>query len=188
VTDITLMDVQARWGYSEIVDSNHSDLYDKQPFAPLYKDQLAAVRAKHRSGLLFEELISEDRYWLAFMCSSLRTNLMVFVTGVECFRETHLNKTIIAALVVPSMVSNLPFMSFRDYIRTPCSDPKDARNVVPSVGSYRPPADPLTVGRLDNTTILLDGYHRAASFWKFAPENASISAYVPAVLLCTREA
>ncbi len=41
---------------------------------------------------------------------------------------------------------------------------------------------PLTVGRLENNLVLLDGYHRAASFWRSAPENASISAYVPTFL------
>ena len=49
-------------------------------------------------------------------------------------------------------------------------------------GGYRPSADPLTLGRLHSGLVLLDGYHRAASFWKFAPPNAFISVYVPSIM------
>jgi hypothetical protein len=71
---------------------------------------------------------------------------MIFMAGIDRFREEQLNKTALAALIVPPMVSNFPeFMPFTQYIETPCSAPGDARNVT---GSYRPSADPLTVGRL----------------------------------------
>jgi hypothetical protein len=163
----TLTDVQARWGYSEIDNSN----YDNQP-----KDQLDALRAKRRSDVPFKDLTAEDRYWLAFMCSCVRRNLMFFMAGIDRFREEQLNKTALGALIVPPMVSNFPeFMAFTQYIETPCSAPGDARNVT---GGYRPSTEPLTVGRLYNTPILLDGYHRAASFWKFAPADASVSVYI----------
>jgi hypothetical protein len=178
VTDTALMDVQARWGYSEIVNSNFSALYDSQPF--LNKAQLEALRVKRRSGVLFKELTPQDRYWLAFLCWSLRPNLMIFMAGINRFREVHLNKTTLRALIVPPMVSNIwKFMPFEEYIETPCSAPGDARNVA---GKYHPSADPLTIGRLSSDGVLLDGYHRAASFWKFAPAKASISAYVPEFL------
>jgi hypothetical protein len=176
--DTTLMDVQARWGYSEIVNSNFSALYDAQPF--LNKDQLDALRAKRQSGVPFTDLAGEDRYWLAFMCWSIRTNLMIFMAGIDRFRDEQLSKTALAALIVPPMVSNIrEFMRFTEYIQTPCSEPGDARNVT---GGYRPSADPLTLGRLHNGLVLLDGYHRAAAFWRFAPESTSISAYVPALM------
>jgi hypothetical protein len=54
-----------------------------------------------------------------------------------------------------------------------------AANFAPTRSGHR---FPLTVGRLENNPVLLDGYHRAASFWRSAPENASISAYVPTFL------
>jgi hypothetical protein len=178
VTDTALMDVQARWGYSEIVDSkNFSALYDSHPFAPIYRGQLDALRAKRRSDVLFKDLNPQERYWLAFMCWCIRPNLMIFMTGVDRLREVHLNKTTLGTLIVPPMVSNIPkLMRFGEYIETPCSEPGDARN---ATGGYHPSADPLTIGRLSSDGVLLDGYHRAASFWKFAPANASISAYEP---------
>jgi hypothetical protein len=169
----TLMDVQARWGYSEIIDSNSSTYYDHQPF----KDQLDALRDKRRSGVPFKDLTAEDRYWLALICWSIRPNLMILMTGIDRFREQQLSKTALAALIVPPMVSNiLKFMPFAEYIETPCSAPGDARNVT---GGYRASADPLTLGRFQNSLVLLDGYHRAASFWKFALPDASVSVYVP---------
>jgi hypothetical protein len=171
--ETTLMDVQARWGYSETVNSNFSALYDTQPF-------IDALRAKRQSGVPFKDLTAEDRYWLAFVCWSIRPNLMIFMAGIDRFREEQLSKTALAALIVPPMVSNIPkLMPFTEYIQTPCSEPGDARNVT---GGYRPSADPLTLGRLHTGLVLLDGYHRAASFWRFAPENAFISAYVPALV------
>ena len=55
----------------------------------------------------------------------------------------------------------------------------DARNVVLHPDGYQNPVDPLTVGRIFGTLVLLDGYHRAASFWMFAEPDAVIAAYVP---------
>jgi hypothetical protein len=168
------MDVQARWAYSEIVDSNFSTLYD-DPSG--HSSRIDALRRKRRSSFPFESLAPEERYLLALMCSSVRRNMMIFMTGVDRLREVRLNKTPLADLSVPPIVSgSRRFMPFKDYIETPCLEPGDARNVT---DGYRPSSDPLTVGRLFDTLVLLDGYHRAASFWKFAPANASISAYVP---------
>jgi hypothetical protein len=55
-------------------------------------------------------------------------------------------------------------------------EPKDARNVT---GDYRPAAEAISIGRFGQHLVLLDGYHRAASFWKFASADASITAYRP---------
>jgi hypothetical protein len=112
-------DVQARWAYSEIVNSNFSAHYEQQPFAPLYKDQLDPLRAKRRANVPFEHLAPQDRYWLAFMCWSLRPNLMIFMTGIEVFYEADLHRSNVAALLVPPMVSNISrLMTFQDYIHT----------------------------------------------------------------------
>ena len=174
-TTVSLQDVQARWAYGEIIDPNFSAYYDN----PFCQTQLDALRNKRRSGVGFVELTAEDRQCLAFMCRCVRTSLLTFVARVEQFRERPLSKTDLAILLVPRVVSNLPVMPFTLYIDTPCSEPGDARNVAANPGDYQAPADPLTVGRFSNKLVLLDGYHRAASFWKFAPEGSSISAYIP---------
>jgi hypothetical protein len=180
---VSLLEVQARWGYSEIIDSNFTTDYDNQLFMPIcqqLKLHLDALRIKRRSRLPFEGLSAEDRYWLAFMCWPVRPNLMVLMAGIDRFCEVELAKARLAKLLVPPMVSNiLRFMPFDEYVVTPCSSPKDARNVTATPGSYEHPPDAVTVGRFHDSQVLLDGYHRAAAFWKFAPSDASIRSYLP---------
>jgi hypothetical protein len=137
------------------------------------------LRSQRRSGLGFAELTAEDRKCLAFMCRCVRTSLLTFVARVDRFRERPLSKTDLATLLVPRVVSNLPDMPFTLYIDRPCSEPGDARNVSPKPGGYHAPADPTNGWSVSNKLVLLDGYHRAASFWKFASEGSSISAYIP---------
>jgi putative DNA primase/helicase len=57
------------------------------------------------------------------------------------------------------------------------------RDVVELGGKYSFPADPLTIGRCYEHAILLDGYHRAALFWKFGPHNGNLKAYMPHAFL-----
>ena len=181
-TTVSLQDVQARWAYGEIIDSNFSACYDN----PFCQNQLDALRNKRRSGVGFAELTVEDRQCLAFMCRCVRTGLLTFVARLDHFREIPLSKTDLATLLVPRAVSNLPVMPFMLYIDRPCSEQGDARNASLTPGGYHAPADPLTVGRFSNKLVLIDGYHRAASFWKFAPEGSSIWAYIPDA--CIRKA
>ena len=93
MTDTALMDVQARWAYSEIVDSNFSTLYD-DPSGN--SPRIDALRTKRRASLPFEDLTTEDRYSLALMCASVRRNMMIFMTGVDRLREVRLNKRMLA--------------------------------------------------------------------------------------------
>jgi hypothetical protein len=184
VAKISLQDVLARWAYSEISDANLSQEYDRSPFIPLYRAQLNDLRSKRGSGVTFNELDHTDRYWLSFMCSCVRPNLMIFMAGIEHFDEVDLDKTDLAKLLVPTMVHGQGFtptgegffLSFADYIQTSSCEPKDARNVT---GDYRPAAEAISIGRFGQHLVLLDGYHRAASFWKFASADASITAYRP---------
>ena len=67
-------------------------------------------------------------------------------------------------------------MSFAEYICKPYPHEIDPRIAEPTLGGYKAPGDPLTVGR---QSLLLDAYHRAVSFWWFAGPGATIEAYVP---------
>src|SRR5262249_21494521 len=127
-----------------------------------------------------DELTPDDRYNLAFLCVMTRPNLMVFMTGVDRFVKTLLHKSQIATFLVPEMVSGTPgFMSFEAFSNTTAESSKDARNVVPPSGGYRAPSEPLTAGAFFGRPVLLDGYHRAVSFWRFADQGSAISAYLP---------
>ena len=70
-------------------------------------------------------------------------------------------------------------MSFEEFLSTTADSPRDARNVLPPAEGYRAPSDALTVGAFFDSPILLDGYHRAVSFWRFADPDAVIDAYLP---------
>jgi hypothetical protein len=66
---ISLLDVQARWASTEILDSNFERLYDNAY-------DIDALRQKRRNGLPFDQLTPQDRYSLAFQCYSVRPLLL----------------------------------------------------------------------------------------------------------------
>jgi hypothetical protein len=177
IPTISLLQVQAKWAYSEIDDGTLSHNYDNGP-------NVEELRAKHRSGVPFNKLTPDEQYNLAFLCVAHRPNLMIFMTGVDGLVEGRLDRTHIGALLVPEMVSGTPgFMSFEGFMNTTAESPKDARNVLPPAQGYQVCSDPLTVGHYFGRPTLLDGYHRAASFWKFAPGDAVIRAYLPSLFV-----
>jgi hypothetical protein len=68
---------------------------------------------------------------------------------------------------------------FSHYITTQTDEVGDARTIVIDRTEYRTPLDPLTIGRFYQNPIMLDGYHRAAVFWKFGPADGMLWAYMP---------
>jgi hypothetical protein len=173
-TAVSLLRAQAQWAYGEITDGTLAHIYDNTP-------NVDALRARYPSGVPFNQLTADEHYNLAFLCMMCRTNLMIFATGVIEFVEVALNKTQVATFLVPQMVSDHAGMiSFADFLSTTAVSPKDARNVLAPQQGHRAQPAPLTVGHFFNSLVLLDGYHRAASFWKFAPADAMIQAYIPA--------
>jgi hypothetical protein len=167
---LSLIDVLARWAYSEILDARSSPYYNNLP-------GVAELRAKRRTGVPFKALPSSDRHQLASNCACVRGGLWMFLTDVEHFREERLTKSQIAPFLVPSNVSGLPMMRFDDFMDTPSSGPDDPRS---EAAAYtKVPDDPLTLGRSGDDYVLLDGYHRAASFWRSAPHDVFILGYMP---------
>jgi hypothetical protein len=170
---VSLSYVQALWSYSEIVDSNFAHCYDNQ-------QNIDTLRAKRRGRVPFTALSADERYGLAFMCASIRNPLMVFLAGIEDFQRRSLHKSQIATLIVPpAVLERIEAASFETYINTSHPDPRDPRNVAARPEGYQNPTDPLTIGRYQNNLVLLDGYHRAAAFWKFAPADALIQSFYP---------
>lgn len=174
-TTITLLDVQARWAYSEITDSHFTGCYDN--FA-----DVDLLRAKRRDGVAFSSLSWTERYHLATMCFGVRLGLMNFFIGVERYHVRQLTKAELAQLLVPPNVWGNPrpaLIPFDQYLTIPIDAPGDARNVSENPSGYQAPTDPLSIGRYCEYPVLLDGYHRAVSFWKFAPSESVVSAYFP---------
>jgi hypothetical protein len=171
----SLLDVQARWGYSEIADSN---------FSPLYGDSAAivALRIKRRAGVPFDQLLPTERRELAHACAWVRQNLFVAFKGIEQFEVAPLVRAELGRLLVPPNVwrdSGGCFYPFSHYIATTTNETGDARLLGPPPNRYQSPIDPLTLGRFDGHLVLIDGYHRAALFWKYGPSDGAVAAYMP---------
>jgi hypothetical protein len=168
---VSLVDVKARWAYSEILGARSSDCYNNLL-------GVAELRAKRLSGVPFNALTSNDRHQLASYCDDVRGGLLMFLRGVEHSREKRLTKSQIAPFLVPSNVSGRPMMMrFNDFVNTRSPSPDDPRSE--GAAYTEVPDDPLTVGRLADDYVLLDGYHRAVSFWKTASDDAFILGYMP---------
>jgi hypothetical protein len=96
--------------------------------------------------------------------------------------EVQVDKDVLATLLVPPMVSGdsqMRFFPFAEFMDIPSADSNDSRNVVFAPTGYQVPSDLLTIGRFYQHPVLLDGYHRAAAFWKFGPADGSVMAYEP---------
>jgi hypothetical protein len=108
---------------------------------------------------------------------------MAFATSVTQFQEVNLARVQLGNVLVPPMVwgdQQGRMITFDQYIILPApGDLRDARYVDGSPAEYRPAGDPLTLGRFFADPVLLDGYHRAVSFWRAAPEHAVIRCFQP---------
>jgi hypothetical protein len=168
---MTRLNVWARWGYSEITSPRFSRFYD----AP-------ELSKKRSAGLPFEGLTSQERYKLALQCSRVRRPFAQYFVGVKFFREIPLAIIDVGSLLVPAIVwseSGGAVVRFKEYMQTKTDSPDDARNVVPNAAGYIRPCDPVTVGWANGHRFIVDGYHRAAEFWKQRPIYTALTAYVP---------
>jgi hypothetical protein len=171
---VPLIDVQARWAYSEIIDSVASHWYDNG-------HGIKELRTKQSTGVPFDRLSEEERYDLAFQGAQVRQPLFIYLIGTDLFDIVEINRNVLAKFLVPSNVWESAGR-FEQYMATTSEEPNDARNVALKQQSYKAPIDPVTIGRLYEYPILIDGFHRAALFWKFAPAGTNLFAYIPRTL------
>jgi len=175
--NVPLLEVQARWGYSELMDS---------PAARHYSD-LGHLVAKRSTGTSFEELSEAEQYELAFGTACARPVLLAFLTGVISFDVVGVGRARLGSMLVPPNVwypeSEGRFVSFEEYMTTTGVNLDDPRSVLPKGSSYKLPTDPITFGRSFSFPILIDGFHRAARFWKYGPPDGKLLAYFPSGLV-----
>jgi hypothetical protein len=171
-----VLHVKARWGYSEIADSNFAHCYDGG-------HDIVALRRKRHEGVLFDDLSDENKYNLAFQCAVVRANLLPYFVGITEFDNRELSHQQLGDLLVPPIVwGGERYIKFLEYIATPTDASDDARRVRSPTQGYQPPIAPLTVGSYYAYPILVDGYHRATLFWKYGPENGTVPAFMPVSL------
>jgi hypothetical protein len=171
----SVFDVLARWGYSEIVSGTQAARYAGP--------DIDVLREKQRKGVAFETLTASERYPLALQCSLIRSALLVYLTGVERFTLDTVTRYQLGHVLVPPNVwypqSANGVVPFSQYIDTHTDEPRDARRVPEPANGYVAPNDPLTFGYANGYYVLLDGYHRAATLWRYGPPDAEISTYKP---------
>jgi hypothetical protein len=173
---VPLIDVQARWAYSEIIDSVASHWYDNGY-------GIKELRTKRSTGVPYDRLSEEERYNLAFQGAQVRQSLFIYFIGTDPFDIVEINRDVLAKVLVPPIVSRIEnCVPFKKYIATTSKDLDDARNVTSKQQFYEAPIDPVTIGRLYEHPILIDGFHRAALLWKFAPAGSNLFAYIPRAL------
>jgi hypothetical protein len=171
MASISLVDIQAQWAYSEIVDSNFEHWYDNSP-------EVGDFRAKRRAGMPFADLSPLDRCNLAGYCREKRSFMLEYVVSITTFDLVVLRREDIAALRVASNIAeDGRFHPFKEFMDIPSANSGDFRNVVCDTATYQPPADPLTIGHYNQRSVLLDGYHRAAVFWKCGASTGSLQGY-----------
>jgi hypothetical protein len=172
---ISPTEVLARWGYSEILDGTQANNYQG--------DGVDAVREKRRHLIDFGELSPRDQYLLAFHCGWIRPVMLRFFAGIDTFDLMRIKRSELGDLFVPSNVwrdSNGEYVQFRKYVNTSTDEAGDARLVTPPP-EYIAPTDALTVGCANGKYVLTDGYHRATTFWRFGPRDATLEVYWPRV-------
>ncbi|MHC2335482.1 hypothetical protein [Bradyrhizobium sp. USDA 4454] len=174
--NVPLLEVQARWAYSELTDS---------PAARHYSD-LQHLVTKRSSGTAFEQLSEAEQYELAFGTACARPVLLAFLTGVLSFDVVEIGRARLGSMFVPPNVwypeSEGRFVSFEEYMATTSVNPNDPRSVLLKGTNYEFPSDPITFGRSFSFPILIDGFHRAARFWKYGPSDGTLLAYLPSGL------
>jgi hypothetical protein len=169
------LDVQARWAYSEIFHGISAPDYNGGP-------GIEELRVKRGQGVPFEELDQAERYCLAYWCFRVRPLLVAHMTPWRDFDLIQISREQMKSVFVPPNVWGGridQYVRFADYMGIHSNDAADARNVPSDPARYRAPSEPLVFARYNGDLLLMDGYHRAASFWKCAPKNASLAAYAP---------
>jgi hypothetical protein len=142
---VSLLDVQAQWGYSEIVDSNFQTRYDNGY-------DITELRAKRQRGMPYTDLAGADRYNLAFQCFMAKTHLMVYLTSIDTFELINLGRDQLATLLVPLTVSGVcRFLTFEDCLKMP------SPILVPLAMWYATP-QPIGLQLIHFTTTFL-GWH-----------------------------
>lgn len=169
---VSILDVLAEWGYSEIIDGTYSSKY-----------QICIdIEEKRRQSVPLSALSFSERYTLARACFSIRPAIFIHLIGVTGFELVNLTREQLAKTYVPPHAAadlGGKYTHFEQYMATRSDDPSDARYDLTDPQPWLNPETPLTFGYIYERLVLLDGFHRAANFWRSNPAAGILKAYVP---------
>jgi hypothetical protein len=175
----SIVEVLGRWAYTEVVkgEGTLAAHYDN-------RDGVEELRKQRQDGAPYDALTNAEKHLLAFLCAVVRpVPFTLYASAIRRFELIQLTKDQLSALLVMPQVDaalNGKFVRFEDFAISPApKSPKDCRNVKQPAGEYTKPVDALTVGGSPQSGVLIDGYHRAMAFMRWASQDATIAAYVP---------
>lgn len=171
---VPVPEVLAEWAYSEIVDGISASKY-----VPHVTDEL---RTKRKTSVPFSLLSQSERYSLARACFRVRPLILIHLIGITCFELVNIARTDLETVLVPPNAARElegSYVTFAKYMTMPSTDPNDARSDMSSPGDWQPPETPVTLGYFFQHRVLIDGFHRAATFWRCNPARGVLKAYVP---------
>jgi hypothetical protein len=169
---VSVVDVLAEWGYSEVIDGIYASNYQVYGY----------LKTKRSQSVLFSELSRPERYELARACFNVRPSILIHLIGNTSFEPVNLTREELAkTFVPPHAAADLEgnYTPFEQYMNTHSDDPSDARYNRPVPQPWLIPETPLTFGYIYQHRVLLDGFHRAANFWRSNPAVGILRAYVP---------
>jgi hypothetical protein len=184
--------VRARWAYSELLSPTQGESYHQHGGVP------EALKNKKVLGLPFDELEAQEQGLLAQAWCNVR-GAEIFVralANISAFHLTHWSKEqLAAAYVIPMFAHEATLdpwkpVTFEQWLETESKvslHPHHAREASKSSGDPDPHQDPATASWASrilkqapaDAYMLLDGYRRAARFWKEAKSAATLAVYIP---------
>src|SRR5262245_7492163 len=156
--------VRARWAYSELLSPTQGESYHQQGIP-------GALKSKKVSGLPFDELEAQEQELLAQAWCKVR-GAEVFVqalANISAFHLTYWSKEqLAAAYVIPMFAHEATLdpwkpVTFEQWLETESKVSLHPHHAREATDAY----------------MLLDGYHRAARFWKEAKSAATLAVYIP---------
>jgi hypothetical protein len=178
-------DVYAQWAYSELNSLEQGALY-------VGVDDL---RTKAADNVPFTELSPQERAFLLRQWREVRAfdgsifaaelaNVKTF--QLEYWTKAQLGSAYILQHFLQWLAPDHKFLetTLKDWIEAEPSDVLSAHHPLrtPSTGVSFTQEAPVTAARLPQLVdrfLLLDGYHRAAHFWKMAGPASEIAVFVP---------
>jgi hypothetical protein len=193
----------ARWAYSELLSPTQRENYEQLGGLP------STIWDWKTLGVPFDDLELQQRALLRAAWQNVRGNGTIFgaaVDGVANFQLAHWSTDELAdAYVIPMFADEATLdakkpLTFQRWLETSPKRPLHPHHAwhaedAPST-PHRHNQDPALAGRVHLVTalgpmdrpslmycsaayMLLDGYHRAAQFWKRGEPSTTLAVYVP---------
>jgi hypothetical protein len=144
------------------------------------KKGVQELKDKSIQGLPFGALAQEEVELLVRMFNDARGADFNLYFGATAFQLAHWTKDQLALVtILPRYKFELLARGVTVTLGTTFKQWADAMELAAGSGSPFAHDDPVTVSRYDGSTMLIDGYGRASSFWGTNEASSRIAVFVP---------